>query len=102
TWTEDGRLYEFELQSADQVGQPALPNSRKLQTSWRINSDLPLNSLIGMAEDRLLIAGHDGGFSGMHEASSVYAAERKTGKKLWQVDLDYSFIGYMLSGNEKQ
>ncbi|RXZ77509.1 hypothetical protein EBB07_30795 [Paenibacillaceae bacterium] len=99
TWDEDGGLrgYLFEAEDAEHRSIA----SRRLDWQWRVQSDMAYNFLIGQAENLLLIAGHDGGFSGMHYDSNLYAVNRHSGAKVWQVDLDFSLIGYVMSEDEK-
>nr|WP_233147171.1 PQQ-binding-like beta-propeller repeat protein [Paenibacillus selenitireducens] len=62
------------------------PIARTLKADpiWRNQGDLNFSYLIGGNKDVLLLKGDDGGFSGMHYNSSLYALNRKTSKKLWQ------------------
>ncbi|MGV2805562.1 PQQ-binding-like beta-propeller repeat protein, partial [Clostridium perfringens] len=39
----------------------------------------------------LLLKGDDGGYSGMHDNSSLYAIDRGTGMKLWQEDAGFGW-----------
>lgn len=56
---------------------------------WRNQGNLNFTFLLGANEDVLLLKGDDGGFSGMHDNSSLYAIDRRTGKKLWQEDAGF-------------
>ncbi|MGF7046885.1 outer membrane protein assembly factor BamB [Paenibacillus sp. DS2015] len=59
---------------------------------WHNQGDLNFTYLIGANEEVLLIKGDDGGFSGMHNDSSIYAVNRQTGKKLWQLDAGFGWL----------
>lgn len=61
----------------------------KAEPYWRNQGNLNHTFLLGANEDVLLLKGDDGGFSGMHDNSSLYAIDRRTGKKLWQEDAGF-------------
>lgn len=68
---------------------------------WRSQGNLNFTYLLGGNDDILLLRGDDGGFSGMHHNSSLYALERSSGKKLWQQNAGFGwFTSHMDS--EKQ
>jgi len=67
---------------------------------WRYQSDLPYNFLIDSVGDALIIAGEDGGFSGMHMKSSLYALHKGTGKKIWQYDFGPNGSTFGISGDK--
>ncbi|HEY2495039.1 MAG TPA: PQQ-binding-like beta-propeller repeat protein [Paenibacillus sp.] len=73
-----------------------LPSTLDWTPVWRNQGDLNFTYLIGANKEVLLIKGDDGGFSGMHNDSSIYAMNRHTGEKLWQVDAGFGRITAML------
>lgn len=66
-----------------------LVSSRQLEWSWRNQGDLAYTYLRYVTPEVLLIYGDDGGFSGMHNDSSLYALSRTNGKKLWQINAGF-------------
>jgi len=64
-------------------------NTIEAEPKWRNQGNLNHTFLLGANEDVLLLKGDDGGFSGMHDNSSLYAIDRRTGKKLWQEDAGF-------------
>lgn len=58
---------------------------------WRAQGDLAYAYLIGADDEALLVRGDDGGFSGMHDDSSIYALDRSDGRKLWQIDAGFGW-----------
>ncbi|MFD0587459.1 PQQ-binding-like beta-propeller repeat protein [Paenibacillus sp. GCM10027627] len=79
--------------------QPFMP-SIQAEWEWRVKSDLAYNFLLEEIGDILLIAGEDGGLSGMHINSNLYALDEATGKKIWQFDLGYDQHHYGLSEDQ--
>ncbi|SMF89835.1 PQQ-like domain-containing protein [Paenibacillus uliginis N3/975] len=78
-----------------------LARTLKADQVWRNQGDLNFSYLIGGNDDALLLKGDDGGFSGFHHNSSLYALNRKTGKKLWQQNAGFGgFTAKMDSENE--
>lgn len=63
--------------------------SQKLDWTWRNQGDLAFTYLRYATPSTLLIYGDDGGLSGMHNDSSLYAVSRTSGKKLWQIDAGF-------------
>ncbi|MCM3042576.1 PQQ-like beta-propeller repeat protein [Paenibacillus motobuensis] len=70
------------------------PMSETLQMDplWRRQGDLDFAYLLAATPDVLLIKGDDGGFSGMHQSSNIYAVTRTDGKKLWQVEAGFGIL----------
>ncbi|WP_052759526.1 PQQ-binding-like beta-propeller repeat protein [Paenibacillus sp. DMB20] len=66
---------------------------------WRHQGELAYTYLIGANEDVLLLKGDDGGFSGMHHNSSIYALDRATGRKLWQQDMGFGGFTAKMDGD---
>lgn len=56
---------------------------------WRNQGELNDAYLLGATDEVLLVDGDDGGFSGMHEDSSIYAVDKASGRKLWQVNAGF-------------
>ncbi|MDR0268180.1 PQQ-binding-like beta-propeller repeat protein [Paenibacillus sp.] len=71
-------------------------NSRPV---WRNQGDLDYAYLIGSTDQVLLVNGDDGGFSGFHHDSSIYALDRASGRKLWQVDAGFGNFSASLDGS---
>lgn len=69
-----------------------IASTMKWKPMWRNQGDIDFTYLIGANEEVLLIKGDDGGFSGMHMVSSIYALNRETGKKVWQINAGYGVI----------
>lgn len=69
-----------------------LPRTLDIKSEWRNQGTLGFTYLIGTGEDTLLIKGDDGGFSGMHYASSLYAVGRSDGKTRWQLDAGFGIL----------
>ncbi|WP_221469611.1 outer membrane protein assembly factor BamB family protein, partial [Cohnella nanjingensis] len=127
TWSEDGALRNerfldrtgaWDFGNLDWAGLPEgqVPLIKKLNASdrrppfvrtqaastiWRANLALPYNYLIGEAGATLLVAGEDGGFSGMHEDSRLYGIDRDTGRLVWQHSFGYEEHLYALSGDRR-
>lgn len=121
TWEEDGTLrgYSFRdrtdtidfgilplygtdsptvLRSDSEAAyKPLFAPSAPIDFEWRIRTKLPYNFLIGKAGGTLIVAGEDGGFSGMHESSHLYGINRKSGKIVWQHDFGHDSHSYALS-----
>ncbi|MGG3283204.1 PQQ-binding-like beta-propeller repeat protein [Paenibacillus solani] len=71
------------------------------EPNWRNQGNLNHTFLLGANEDVLLLKGDDGGFSGMHDNSSLYAIDRRTGKKLWQEDAGFGAYTAVLDQDRK-
>ncbi|WP_028560485.1 PQQ-binding-like beta-propeller repeat protein [Paenibacillus pinihumi] len=76
-----------------------LVSSKTIKPAWRVNSTLAYNYLHAVTDQALILMGDDGGFSGMHYDSSLYAVNRTSGRKLWQIDLGYSGASTVLDRN---
>lgn len=76
-------LSRYIFQPMDQV------SSKQLNWTWRNQGDLAFAYLRYATPSVLLIYGDDGGLSGMHNDSSLYAISRKSGRKLWQIDAGF-------------
>ena len=66
---------------------------------WRNQGNLDYAYLIGATEEALLMDGDDGRFSGMHDDSSIYAVDRATGRKLWQIPAGFGSYGASLDSS---
>lgn len=58
---------------------------------WRYRGDLAHSYLLGEAAGMLLINGDDNGFSGMHDNSNLFALDRETGEKRWQIEAGFGW-----------
>ncbi|WP_339271096.1 PQQ-binding-like beta-propeller repeat protein [Paenibacillus sp. FSL K6-1330] len=67
------------------------PKTLKAEPDWRNQGNLNFTFLLEANEDVLLLKGDDGGYSGMHDNSSLYAIDRGTGMKLWQEDAGFGW-----------
>ncbi|MFC5401660.1 PQQ-binding-like beta-propeller repeat protein [Cohnella soli] len=85
---------------AVEADRPVVPSVMQ-RFEWRIQTDLPYNFLVGKAEETLIVAGEDGGFSGMHETSQLYGIDRRTGKRLWKHDFGHDIHLYAVSEKER-
>lgn len=52
---------------------------------WRHRGTLAFHYLLGATDEALLLREDDGGFSGFHEDSAIYALDRETGALLWRI-----------------
>ncbi|GKU77838.1 PQQ-binding-like beta-propeller repeat protein [Paenibacillus sp. L3-i20] len=68
-----------------------VPASAKVNWSWRNKGTLPFTYLEGATDDVVLVRGDDGGYSGMHDDSSIYAIDQQSGKTLWQIDAGFGW-----------
>ncbi|MDH6672570.1 outer membrane protein assembly factor BamB [Paenibacillus sp. LBL] len=82
-----GDDYEFTYHFA------AVPPLKTIEAdpAWKNQGNLNYTFLLEANEDVLLLKGDDGGYSGMHDHSSLYAIDRSTGKKLWQEDAGFGW-----------
>ncbi|WP_068782441.1 PQQ-binding-like beta-propeller repeat protein [Paenibacillus sp. GM2] len=69
-----------------------MPETLQADPLWRQQGDLDFAYLLAATPDILLIKGDDGGFSGMHQSSNIYAVTRADGKKLWQVEAGFGIL----------
>ncbi|MGF9697265.1 PQQ-binding-like beta-propeller repeat protein [Paenibacillus sp. MABNR03] len=69
-----------------------LPSSLPWKSTWTNQGELNYPFLQAATEDVLLMKGDDGGFSGMHYDKSVYALDRRTGKKLWEIHAGFGAL----------
>lgn len=71
----------------------AVPPLKTLEAEpdWRNQGNLNFTFLLEANDEVLLLKGDDGGYSGMHDNSSLYAIDRGTGKKLWQEDAGFGW-----------
>jgi outer membrane protein assembly factor BamB len=58
---------------------------------WRHRGTLAFNYLLGATDEALLLRGDDGGFSGFHNDSGIYALNRETGALLWRIDAGFGW-----------
>ncbi|MBO9600411.1 MAG: PQQ-binding-like beta-propeller repeat protein, partial [Cohnella sp.] len=77
--------------------KPLFAPSAPLAFEWRTRTELPFNFLVGEAGGNLIVAGEDGGFSGMHESSHLYGIDRKSGAIVWKHDFGHDRQLYALS-----
>ncbi|MFC5469791.1 PQQ-binding-like beta-propeller repeat protein [Cohnella suwonensis] len=83
-----------------QSDRPLAPSALQ-RFEWRVRTELPFNFLVGKAGDTLIVAGEDGGFSGMHETSHLYGIDRRSGKRLWSHDFGHDIHLYAVSEKER-
>ncbi|KIL36732.1 hypothetical protein SD71_06995 [Cohnella kolymensis] len=108
SWSEDGKLSNYQFRDVagfSSFGLTGVPGpfvpSQPVDWDWRYRSDLAYNFLIDRIGNVLLVAGEDGGFSGMHENSNLYALDSDTGRKIWQFDFGHEAHFYGLSSDRK-
>lgn len=78
-----------------------LARTLKAEQVWRNQGDLNFSYLLGANDEVLLLKGDDGGYSGMHLNSSLYAVNRTTGKKLWQQNAGYGWFTAKMDSEQK-
>lgn len=86
-WRSAGDDYTFTYNFAT----VPLLKSIEADADWRNQGNLNYTFLLEANEEVLLVKGDDGGYSGMHDNSSLYALDRGTGKKLWQEDAGFGW-----------
>jgi len=99
--SSESKVLSFGWQGPSMVQGPFVP-SLHMQWDWRFKSDLAFNFLLEKVGNVLLIAGEDGGFSGMHNNSNIYALDSATGRKRWQFDFGYGRHDYGLSQDKER
>ncbi|MBW5448412.1 PQQ-binding-like beta-propeller repeat protein [Cohnella sp. CFH 77786] len=112
-WTETGTLryvlYREASGTTVQIGwsgvfpiQDSLVPSLPVRWDWRFRSELAYNFLLDKIGSVLLVAGEDGGFSGMHMNSNVYALDSVTGREIWKYDFGPEMHAYGLSTDQSR
>lgn len=96
-----GEVLAFGQPQAGIVTGPLVP-SEKLSWAWRFKSELAYNFLLEQVGNVLLVAAEDGGFSGMHMDSKLYALDAATGRQVWKVDLGVGMHHYGLSADKSK
>ncbi|WP_339276171.1 PQQ-binding-like beta-propeller repeat protein [Paenibacillus sp. FSL W8-0426] len=86
--TERSDRYEF----TSRMDGKALAATLPWEPVWVNQGDINYTFLQAGNEDVLLIKGDDGGFSGFYHEGSVYALDRHTGKKLWQINTGFGMF----------
>ncbi|MEF2967673.1 PQQ-binding-like beta-propeller repeat protein [Paenibacillus sp. M1] len=66
-----------------------LPRTLDIAPEWKNGGTLGFTYLLGAGSDVLLLMGDDGGFSGMHYNSSLYAVGRRDGETWWRLDAGF-------------
>lgn len=81
-----------------------LPLASTLQVSplWQSQGDLGYTYLLGGNDRALLLKGDDGGYSGMFENSSLYALDRATGRKLWQINTGFGTTDAIMDAERQE
>ncbi|MGW7163112.1 outer membrane protein assembly factor BamB family protein [Paenibacillus taichungensis] len=77
--------YEF----TTKITGKSLPITLPWKPIWTNQGDINYTFLKAATDDVLLMKGDDGGFSGFHYESSMYALDRHSGKKLWEINAGY-------------
>lgn len=109
-WTKEGLLQSVSYRNANGVTLPLsqgvssspLVPSEKLSWAWRFKSQLAYNFLLEQVGNVLLVAAEDGGFSGMHMDSKLYALDAASGRQIWKVDLGVNMHHYGLSADKSK
>ncbi|XEC92949.1 PQQ-binding-like beta-propeller repeat protein [Paenibacillus tarimensis] len=77
------------------------PFSIEMDWEWRNEGTFGYTYLMSATDDVLMLKGDDGGYSGMHYDSSLYAISRHTGETIWKVDAGFGGIwSFMDTGKE--
>jgi|GEM_PF-513587 len=93
SYSIEANVYEFR--------NAEIPATAELNWTWRNKGTLAYSYLEHAIDDVLLIRGDDGGFSGMHYDSNLYALNRKTGEKLWQIDAGFGWMTVFTDEDQK-
>lgn len=110
TWDSEGKLSSWQWQlplelnpgpeyrnwlyykySSYTFSMSALIPSIEPQWLWRHRGELAYSYLLGEAAGMLLINGDDNKISGMHDNSNLFALDRNTGEKRWQIDAGFGY-----------
>ncbi|WP_237566320.1 PQQ-binding-like beta-propeller repeat protein [Paenibacillus sp. EZ-K15] len=93
TFSPSGKLTASEWVTPARSNFSVIPPLKTIEAEpdWRNQGNLNFTFLLEANEDVLLLKGDDGGYSGMHDNSSLYAIDRRTGKKLWQEDAGFGW-----------
>lgn len=75
---------------------------RDLDVEWRIATELKANFYYGETDSIVFIYSHDGGISGHHMESKLYAVDKHTGQVRWQLDADYRGFSVALAEDQEQ
>jgi len=79
---------------------PLVPSIEPVM-EWKNQDDIAYAYLWEGTDEVLLLRGHDGWISGMHYFSNLYAVDRKTGAKLWQIDGGHEGVFAVLSEDKQ-
>ncbi|KQY93521.1 hypothetical protein ASD24_20330 [Paenibacillus sp. Root52] len=78
-----------EYEHTNKTDAKVLPATLPWKPIWTNQGGINYTFLQAANEDVLLMEGDDGGFSGFHYESSMYALDRDSGEKLWEVNAGY-------------
>lgn len=79
-----------------------IATSKQVEWEWRNQGKLSFTYLLAATDDILLLLGDDGGYSGMHYDSSLYAIDRHNGDTLWELDAGHGLLSAYVDSNEEQ
>ncbi|MDN8591693.1 PQQ-binding-like beta-propeller repeat protein [Paenibacillus sp. 11B] len=85
-----GRSDEYEFTT--KITGKSLPITIPWKPIWTNQGDINYTFLQAATNDVLLMKGDDGGFSGGYYEGSIYALNRHSGQKLWQINSGYGAL----------
>lgn len=85
-----GRSDEYEFTT--KITGKSLPITLPWKPIWTNQGDINYTFLQAATDDVLLMKGDDGGFSGGYYEGSIYALNRHSGQKLWQINSGYGAL----------
>ncbi|MDN4604816.1 PQQ-binding-like beta-propeller repeat protein [Paenibacillus sp. F6_3S_P_1C] len=94
-----GRSDEYEFTT--KITGKSLPITLPWKPIWTNQGDINYTFLQAATDDVLLMKGDDGGFSGGYYEGSIYALDRHSGQKLWQVNSGYGALQAYIDANRE-
>lgn len=94
-----GRSDEYEFTT--KITGKSLPITLPWKPIWTNQGDINYTFLQAATDDVLLMKGDDGGFSGGYYEGSIYALNRHTGQKLWQINSGYGALQAYIDSDRK-
>ncbi|WP_413375446.1 PQQ-binding-like beta-propeller repeat protein [Paenibacillus taichungensis] len=94
-----GRSDEYEFTT--KITGKSLPITLPWKPIWTNQGDINYTFLQAATDDVLLMKGDDGGFSGGYYEGSIYALNRHSGQKLWQINSGYGALQAYIDTNRE-
>jgi outer membrane protein assembly factor BamB len=94
-----GRSDEYEFTT--KITGKSLPITLPWKPIWTNQGDINYTFLQAATNDVLLMKGDDGGFSGGYYEGSIYALNRHSGQKLWQINSGYGALQAYIDTNHE-